>query len=65
MTVQPGLCLTWSETQIVGFLITGSYAYILFQELLKVMYMDPALDHLCDVDYNPCKLQFNTDLIAK
>ena len=26
-----------------------------FQELLKVMYMDPALDHLCDVDYNPCK----------
>ena len=20
-----------------------------------MMYMDPALDHLCDVDYNPCK----------
>ena len=25
MTVQAGLCQTWSETQIVGFLCTGSY----------------------------------------
>ena len=24
---------------------------ILFQELLKIMYMDPDLNHLCDVDY--------------
>ena len=28
---------------------------IYLQDLLKVMYMDPSLNSLCDIDYNPCK----------
>ena len=30
MTVQPGLCLTWSETQIVGFLMHRLIFKLLF-----------------------------------